>query len=855
VSFSNDADQQAPWHGHAIHRLLNARLGLHVTSSCWVHAAAPGQAALFVGVTRRNDAPSGVEGLGTAALLLREWHRGNLDHFHGWTQDDVYRLRDACDPAVRLGAGRVRIELAPTAPPVADWDYRDLRLYLTGGDAAPPPIRCLELRDAGGARLRLDGAALIQYPCEQDGARYRVIEALLDEARLAGAGGEAGFRLARLVRIDVVSDAGAPDADGAAIAFVERDNFSRTLVERQRPALERWNVRPNYCACHGGFSMTAAFGEPTPAEENDLIGTVAPPVVAEQVPAADAPASHARHDDVLRALNVGFVYPFLYADSRSVDHFGDGPLPELAPYGDGFRRVARSYTPVIPRDYPDAASFAEALCAAEPSLDPAEVRALYLPGKPYWSTHGEYLGLLVALSCARATQGRESEHFWTSHFGTVVTTDEAPVDAARPFPPGIRRRFERLAEHHYGVAEHAPPAARVWVAATGVFLQYRLAAALLADAIRVDGASGTVRVAAITDAATGRRLPAPGSGTRDLHGVTVYVEDAAAARLEVDGTASECFTRNPPDESGAPSITIVSDRHPTPLLDRLPAEHVAHVRCEGGRLVHDRGSAGGLRARWRRAPAAAAAAVTEHRLEAARGGHAHAAIRFLHADCPNTSHLQLRFQLERAGAASRARASFALDYADGHRVVLAGAGNPALAAAAAWWEFDEQLLEDGSLDGAAGEWRSAVLAADQLRFAARVRADWRSLPALPALSGEVRALTLALDGCIPGDRLRVDFVRALRPSSNGLAPDGHHWVAGRVLADGRPAAGVAVECESSSGRRRGARTDALGGYELDGVAPGEILSLRARVRGRWRVPRGGPYVDVRKDEAEVDFLA
>jgi len=105
VTFSSDADSQTPWHAVALHKVLNERLGLPISESLFVLSAAgdPAEMALFRNHADINDSSSRVDGHTVAGLLLREWHRGNLDQFHTWYSDYVpqllYRLAEPASPS------------------------------------------------------------------------------------------------------------------------------------------------------------------------------------------------------------------------------------------------------------------------------------------------------------------------------------------------------------------------------------------------------------------------------------------------------------------------------------------------------------------------------------------------------------------------------------------------------------------------------------------------------------------------------------------------------------------------------------------------------------------------------------
>ena len=88
----------------------------------------------------------------------------------------------------------------------------------------------------------------------------------------------------------------------------------------------------------------------------------------------------------------------------------------------------------------------------------------------------------------------------------------------------------------------------------------------VAGNVEVDGSR--VTVCRWCDEVSGRPLPGP-VPLRDLHGLTVYVEDAQHARAWLDGEELTSFTRNAADATGGSSITFVDDSQPRVLFDEV----------------------------------------------------------------------------------------------------------------------------------------------------------------------------------------------------------------------------------------------------------------------------------------------
>src|SRR5436309_145298 len=111
LTFASDVDEQAPWHGHAIHQLINEQIGLPISDSLWAQGSDANASSIFSAAQELNRRSSGVDGLPTYALLLREWHRGNVDHLHSWQDDNIVNLKNAIDPPVPLKTRRISIDL------------------------------------------------------------------------------------------------------------------------------------------------------------------------------------------------------------------------------------------------------------------------------------------------------------------------------------------------------------------------------------------------------------------------------------------------------------------------------------------------------------------------------------------------------------------------------------------------------------------------------------------------------------------------------------------------------------------------------------------------------------------------
>jgi len=156
MSFSEDTDELKPWHEMALHRVFDEEMGLPISDAIWPHGS-DRLSTLFLGPNVLNRTPSGVDDQPTFALLLREWHRGNINQFHGWNEDSTYQLRNDLSPALKLSSSSVVLPIPETDPAIVDDQRQNIRVYFAGELPADLTIR---LRDSLGQSLTFDEAEI-----------------------------------------------------------------------------------------------------------------------------------------------------------------------------------------------------------------------------------------------------------------------------------------------------------------------------------------------------------------------------------------------------------------------------------------------------------------------------------------------------------------------------------------------------------------------------------------------------------------------------------------------------------------------------------------------------------------------
>jgi len=150
VSFASDVDAQRPWQGAAIHRIFNEEIGLTISDSLWPQGNSVTASSLFLGPGRLNRTSSGAGTEPTFALLLRQWHRGNIDHFHGWQEDNPVEARNEIEPPLKLSGVRTEQTLPDFYPELALQMSQNVRFYFS---AEPPSDLQIVLHDKQGNSL------------------------------------------------------------------------------------------------------------------------------------------------------------------------------------------------------------------------------------------------------------------------------------------------------------------------------------------------------------------------------------------------------------------------------------------------------------------------------------------------------------------------------------------------------------------------------------------------------------------------------------------------------------------------------------------------------------------------------
>lgn len=835
VSFASDVDEQRPWHGAAIHRVFNENIGLTISDSLWPQGDSVNASSLFLGPGRLNRRSSGVGTEPTFALLLRQWHRGNIDHFHGWQEDTPFELRNEIEPPLRLSDIRTEQKLPEVDPGLVGQMSQNVRFYFS---AEPPSELQIILHDKQGNSMSFDPGSIardknIQFEVGDAGW---IVEILIP----ATLSNPLALAISPLLidRVEFI----APSCRGgcaASLTRIERDHFSRQTVLLELPWLERWNVRPAFVTSHGGNTLVQVFGvegesRVVPRAPDPLLADPAVVVVREGL--ADRKQSHAYHSDLLKKLSVSGIwstFPEKIEDkyvSSAVTEWANR-MPPLTTSYEGFYNFPRTRSQSSAVGLSSEEEFTSDMRAIFPRMAEDDIRSFYC-GKVCNMSQGNSLARLLGESIYLIESGKKIKHLWYDHFGSENGDEAFESSPEHPVTPAVQKWMRKFANYVFNFDGSIGPDRRVWSPPANTWIRYQIMHAGIAGHLDVDADTSSIRLTPWQDPVTHRIVPDPQAGTRDLHGLTVYVNHPELASVSVGGKAVETFTRNSPDETGRPSITIVDDNTPTSIVGQVALRDRGSVEIKSGRFTD----------------------VTSTNkfisVEADQSGQAEVIFKPWSLDLWNTSHLNfaMRKRLPEADkeSASSNKVTIEMLMEDGGRVsiqepeTLSGP-----VSGSSVWPISSL--------GVVGKWRYQTLDVARLVWPKFLAADenWHRPPLPLGLVMEVR---IVVTGAAAGEVVDIRGLRALRPSGNGEAPDGTKLVAGRVTRDGMiPLPLVPVQAISSSGEITSTTTDQDGYYFFYQRSRGEQLAVEAHFEKSACYPLQGRKIEVYKNEAEVDI--
>ncbi|SEE30828.1 carboxypeptidase-like regulatory domain-containing protein [Bradyrhizobium erythrophlei] len=830
VTISSDADYEAPWHEAAIHRFLNEDLGLPISDSVWVSSSSglPDVGAFFESFSGLNRQPSLVDNLPVFELLTREWHRGNIDHLHSWSDDMVPQYKATFPEPVKLSRSSTEVSL-PDAPWLKSFEhrrgYQQLRLLL---DGTAPQDLTIEVRFADGTSssytndvirsMESDGDAKTQTP--------RTITLVLNEEWPLGSRiNDVSAPLPAVTALLLRAPSCTTGCD-TRITGIERDNFSRYSVLAQIPFLEYMNIRPSIATGHGGVTYHPDFEGPGPHyHRGDLLdqGPGKDVVRRDMEGLAARKGSDAYHADILKKLGIRSVTAIYNPPHQETVNFAS-QIPAAFESFAGFYALVKTHGDFGALGSP-LSDVPKMLAELDPAMADFDAQRFLCRENVYCrqADQGSTSGGLIALSLALVSKGRTVEHNWYTHFGTTRFDPTFHATTESPFGPATMAAFAELSMHYYDPTANHPFGQRVWVPAAGVWANYNILRTGIGDHLTVDPHTSAVQIRSYFDPVLGTVFPDRAAGTRDLNGLTVFVKDSSVATVSIDGEPITYFVRNPADESGRQSITVVDDNTPTIILGKVAPEHSARISSTGGQYewISGQESSG---------PSAFARLIAQSNVASVSFGMNSLSVF-------NATHIAFSYRIRRDdGAAPSGHASIVFKRADATHVEFTDVIPPALAPGNSYAIFDQH--------NSGQQWQSTTIPQHSLRWSE----DWVGRR-LPLVLGRIESVEVQLKDARPGDILEVGDLKTLRPSANGVSQNQTVVAAGRVTGlAGKAAAGVTVTGDFD-GLKRQTVTDAAGFYVFSGVKRGSIAAIKAGSCA----PTRGDLIELEMNEVEIDI--
>jgi hypothetical protein len=492
------------------HEILNHRFGLDVGDSVHLFAASPDGLGLF------SEASLIFQG----RALVPYYHRGWIDVLHGFTKSNP-------DAAALLPPGTIlkpaaRHEVIPH-PTATRNTYGPSEAPLTSGLPVHALVAAFQVKDLQ-ADLVLVGPKnkrhylAINRPLEgRPGWEIATPDATLDTVVACDQEQNAGEgdRIRTLADIAAVglenSSRGEAPIHRLAALSVSRE----TILAAVELASRHFNIAFNVFTDH---NCTYFFGSDKR-------------IVHEPYTMGDVPQSYVYVTDyLLHRGGLEFINPAVWTSERR-----DLELVALAtPTGlrDGYQAylARRQFYPELAR---------------ESSTD--------------WSWN-HVVPRVVEHFLEKTAAGKSTAFVYYTHLGFG--------DASRPDPYGkpFLAAAGELSNRAYNLRGDVPPSQRIWVTRPSTLYKYVQMLHGIAPNVEVDGNRITIR--RWRDAVLSKVFP-DASGARELHGLTLYVPDSAGARVWLDNEEITCFKRNPPDETGRESVTLLDDSAPTVVFDEV----------------------------------------------------------------------------------------------------------------------------------------------------------------------------------------------------------------------------------------------------------------------------------------------
>jgi hypothetical protein len=789
LSIVSNLDGQTPKQGSALMRRLNNDYGLPLAGSVRIDDDNPSMpmTTFFRGDFELNRSASGVNDLPIFALLLRQWHRGEIDQLNGWHTDSVYGLRNNIEPPMHLTKASTAVPLEPGPEQFRSLRYSNLRVLF---DADPPPDLTIVAVDDRGKKAVADLVATAHGRSVQSKAQAPYwIEVIFRQGTASlqrGIQVDPGFRLGGLSEIQLIAPS-CKSGCNVSILRIERDTFSRQTVLHQMPWLEAWNIRPSiYASSHTGLTLTDTLW-PEGAPDLDLAGGEQSLIVTTKVRGLiDQPSSFSYIIDLLHRIGVDFISSYSVDKNHSCDNSRRALQPVAGEFYD-LRLAETSYT-------------------------------------------NDQESTILQLGAAAMGDSEKEELAFDCIYQINLSGDASTVQKSLNL--SNEKMLKALANRYYDFDGSIEEHQRIWVPPASTAARYRLLVDNIGAHIKVMGSR--IVIEPWKDSTIGRTVPNLAAGTRDLNGLTIYVPDPEAATVNISDTPIETFTRNPPDETGQSSITLVDDHIPTTIIGSLPLSRLGPIST-GGATFYD--------APW---PVPGTIRVPAFPiLQVPDGGDGWVSVTARDLVLYNVTHLKLHYR-HTGKVPPRGSLFVELVLDDGSRIAISeGRGqDPPLGAGSGWWI--PQAVDNGAV--------TRTLPTTNMIFGAIKSHNSTTLDRPPIPIGRIAAIRIGLKGAARGEGIKIFELSALRPSGDSIATDGSLLLGGRVTRNGVPLANIAVRAITTAGTILVAESGEDGLYYFTGMTKDEPVYIAAEVDDRRQcAPSSAPIVYMNRNITELDI--
>ena len=412
-----------------------------------------------------------------------------------------------------------------------------------------------------------------------------------------------------------------------------------------------------------------------------------------------------------------------------------------------------------------------------------------------------WLGFHMEKVLARSNQFGKGAVIYT-HWGCANPKDGV-------LSPGTLQQLAHLQDRYYNLSGTQKTWDRTWVAPTCEIAMYSRALQGVEGNATYEEASNAVHMRSWFDPVSRQWINGRSGRAFGLANLTFYVRDSATARLFLDGQEYTCFRRNPADQTGKQSITLVDDSLPSVVFDEVdPIQKFGDADSEDAECYFRR--SGGFKGR--------------NCMEVvAQGVKGSTTWKLPGITSANTTHF--RFAYKKSNGKSRV--ALRLIFADGSEA-LATEGE--LAGEEIGWKLSA---------AAEGEWRDVVLHLVDLQHS-------KALKCVP--QGKLESFRVELDQAEEGDQVFIDAVEFLRNPCHPLPATRLMMIAGKVDP---PQDNVKIVLEN--GKSKSTTTTKEGCFFFpEAVEKGSVIKLYAvPADGAARYPTNGRYLEIHKNEVEL----